>query len=216
MKHIKLLGILTILIIITEFVLSIPSGMESFQEGMEAGMQEATTCKNNAQTPLPHPIKVTVQVSPVNAPLQTVTLNCGQNRTTQAVYATDSITCNISEPASHAILTIISIITLFPVLYGVYSLIRLLICVSRKEVFSRRNCWWLRWFTYSTALFSLLITLSEWILERAALQQIQLPGYEITGIDKTYVEWSSLFVMMLLTEIFAAGVKLQEEQDLTI
>ena len=77
-------------------------------------------------------------------------------------------------------------------------------------------CWWLRWFTYSTALFSLLITLSEWILERAALQQIQLPGYEITGIDKTYVEWSSLFVMMLLTEIFAAGVKLQEEQDLTI
>lgn len=41
MKHIKLLGILTILIIITEFVLSIPSGMESFQEGMEAGMQEA-------------------------------------------------------------------------------------------------------------------------------------------------------------------------------
>lgn len=34
MKHIKLLGILTILIIITEFVLSIPSGMESFQEGM--------------------------------------------------------------------------------------------------------------------------------------------------------------------------------------
>lgn len=40
--------------------------------------------------------------------------------------------------------------------------------------------------------------------------------YEITGIDKTYVEWSSLFVMMLLTEIFAAGVKLQEEQDLTI
>lgn len=80
MKHIKLLGILTILIIITEFVLSIPSGMESFQEGMEAGMQEATACKNNAQTPLPHPIKVTVQVSPVNAPLQTVTLNCGQNR----------------------------------------------------------------------------------------------------------------------------------------
>lgn len=133
MKHIKLLGILTILIIITEFVLSIPSGMESFQEGMEAGMQEATACKNNAQTPLPHPIKVTVQVSPVNAPLQTVTLNCGQNRTTQAVYATDSITCNISEPASHAILTIISIITLFPVLYGVYSLIRLLICVSQKR-----------------------------------------------------------------------------------
>lgn len=61
MKHIKLLGILTILIIITEFVLSIPSGMESFQEGMEAGMQEATACKNNAQTPLPHPIKVTGQ-----------------------------------------------------------------------------------------------------------------------------------------------------------
>ena len=109
MKHIKLLGILTILIIITEFVLSIPSGMESFQEGMEAGMQEATACKNNAQTPLPHPIKVTVQVSPINAPLQTVTLNCGQNRTTQAVYATDSITCNISEPTSHAILTIIII-----------------------------------------------------------------------------------------------------------
>ena len=125
MKHIKLLGILTILIIITEFVLSIPSGMESFQEGMEAGMQEATACKNNAQTPLPHPIKVTVQVSPINAPLQTVTLNCGQNRTTQAVYATDSITCNISEPTSHAILTIISIITLFPVLYGIYSLVHL-------------------------------------------------------------------------------------------
>ena len=217
MKHIKLLGILTILIIITEFVLSIPSGMESFQEGMEAGMQEATACKNNVQTPLPHPIKVTVQVSPVNAPLQTVTLNCGQNRTTQAVYATDSITCNISEPASHAILTIISIITLFPVLYGVYSLIRLLICVSRKaSILPNETAGGFVGFTYSTALFSLLITLSEWILERAALQQIQLPGYEITGIDKTYVEWSSLFVMMLLTEIFAAGVKLQEEQDLTI
>lgn len=184
MKHIKLLGILTILIIITEFVLSIPSGMESFQEGMEAGMQEATACKNNAQTPLPHPIKVTVQVSPVNAPLQTVTLNCGQNRTTQAVYATDSITCNISEPASHAILTIISIITLFPVLYGVYSLIRLLICVSRKEVFSRRNCWWLRWFTYSTALFSLLITLSEWILKEQPSNKYSCPGMKLPESTK--------------------------------
>lgn len=216
MKHIKLLGIITILIIITEFILSIPSGMESFQEGMESGLQEVASGKTSAEATPVHPIKVTAQVRPLNEPRQTLTLRYGQQQASEVAYETADITCNIHEPVSHVILTIISVITLIPVLYGLYSLIRLLISVSRKEVFTRRNCWWLRWFTYSTALFSLLISLSEWMLEKAAVQQIQLPGYEITGIDKTYVEWSSLFVMMLLTEIFAAGVKLQEEQDLTI
>ena len=40
MKHIKLLGILTILIIITEFVLSIPSGRHGSRNARSHSLQE--------------------------------------------------------------------------------------------------------------------------------------------------------------------------------
>lgn len=54
------------------------------------------------------------------------------------------------------------------------------------------------------------------MLEQSALQQINIPGYTVDGITSLGIDWGTLAVMILLTEIFAVGVKLKEEQDLTI
>jgi len=57
--------------------------------------------------------------------------------------------------------------------------------------------------------------LIEWLNNMEIVKQIELVGYEVSGV-KTAVSWTLLVIIILFTEIFAVGVKIKEEQDLTI
>ena len=98
--------------------------------------------------------------------------------------------------------------------YGVYSLIRVLICITRQDIFSRRNIRWLRWIAYGQLAVTSLSFLLNWSIEQAVLAQVSLPGYQVTGVTPIPLQWDS--VILLLTEIFATAVKIKEENDLTI
>lgn len=99
--------------------------------------------------------------------------------------------------------------------YGFYCLIRLLISVARKEVFICKNVQRMRIFVYGMILVAFVMELRYYSEYLSAISQVQLPGYEICSYSQD-VPWLFLFLLALFTEIFAAGVKIKEEQDLTV
>ena len=103
---------------------------------------------------------------------------------------------------------------IIPFFVGIYCLIRLLVSISKREVFTSDNVARLRFFTYSFAALYGLMTLHDWLNHLEAVKQVALLGYEVVASHDT--DFTSLVIIILFTEIFAAGVKIKEEQDLTI
>ena len=100
-------------------------------------------------------------------------------------------------------------------LYGFYCMIRVVISVSRGKVFTRENVNRMHLFVYSIILLGICMENYEYLLHKDAVSQIQFSGYELTSYALTF-SWFSYLILALFTEIFAVGVKMKEEQDLTI
>lgn len=100
-------------------------------------------------------------------------------------------------------------------LYGFYCMIRVVISVSRGKVFTRENVNRMHLFVYSIILLGICMETYEYLLHKDAVSQIQFGGYELTSYALTF-SWFSYLILALFTEIFAVGVKMKEEQDLTI
>lgn len=100
-------------------------------------------------------------------------------------------------------------------LYGFYCMIRVVISVSRGKVFTRENVNRMHLFVYSIILLGICMETYEYLLHKDAVSQIQFSGYELTSYALTF-SWFSYLILALFTEIFAVGVKMKEEQDLTI
>ena len=100
-------------------------------------------------------------------------------------------------------------------LYVLYCFIRLVVSVLRGSVFTRKNVWRMRIFAYSTLLYALFFELMSYASYLSVATCVDIPGYEVVygGLKN---EWMTYFLLALFTEIFAIGVKLKEEQDLTI
>ena len=215
MKYISLLGILTILALCAEVAFQLIAeqneAVESFQSGMKTGMQQA-------QNPLEHtllfPVKAKVisEETPGEATLQL-------DKGVQTVpYSIGGVRCRIQP--GRAILVALSLgsvgVLIFSI-YAVYCLIRVLIRISKRDVFSRRNIGWIRWFAYINAGIYLAIICFEWLIEREAVSQLQIPGYQVVGIEHALpYDFSSVLIIVLLAEVYAVAVKIKEEQDLTI
>lgn len=213
MKYISLLGILTIIALCAEFAIQTIGNsddiVENFNAGMEAGREKAENPGSIMMVPVK--AKVIPQDVAGEAALQ---LSDG----TKAVpYSIAEVKCEVRPGWAVVLgLTCGSIFVLIFSIYAIYCLIRLLIRVAKRDVFSRRNVWWIRWFAYVNAGVYLLVMLFEWLLERDAMSQLRIPDYQVIGIEHTVYDFSSLFVIVLLAEVYAAAVKIKEEQDLTI
>lgn len=108
------------------------------------------------------------------------------------------------------------LLPIFPLLiWGIVNFIKLLFSVFRHEIFTRKNARKLRIFVYTTNGALALVFLFDWLMYRIVASQTIIPGYSI-GSYEFAISWSDMFLMFLFTEIFALGVKLQEEQELTI
>ena len=101
------------------------------------------------------------------------------------------------------------------VFYGIYCLIRLVISVLRGSVFTRQNVRRMRTFVYSTLLLGVLFELMTYASYLNVTAHVAIPGYEVAYGGLKYT-WLPYLLLALFTEIFAIGVKLKEEQDLTI
>lgn len=101
------------------------------------------------------------------------------------------------------------------IIWGTVNFIKLLIAVFRHEIFTRKNARKLRIFVYTTNGSLAFISLYDWLMYHCVAKQTIMPGYVISNYEFA-ISWSDMFLMFLFAEIFALGVKLQEEQELTI
>lgn len=204
MKKIKIIGIITILVILCENVLSFSEGIDSFKEGWNSarGTEKVSTAN-----------LYSVDVKPTTEMQDSLyNTKMGHN----VPYTITQVETYADFPGWIMLLMPLIFIAGLCYLYGFYCLIRLLISVSRREVFTGKNVFRLRLFAYSQATVVGLIWLFEWVSNHYVVQQLQLPGYEAKSGTGFSVEWMLLMLVILFAEIFAIGVKIKEEQDLTI
>lgn len=209
MKKFRILGIIAILVFIVDFVFSFANGIEeasdSFMEGMDSGYKKE------------HPYDSFRSINVEVKPLETTRLDSLANSLVK-----ENVPYKIKEIRVPFVTSIWSCIIMFfgtfagfAVLGGLYCLVRLLISISKRDVFTPKNVVRMRFFTYSLVAFSFLHTLIEWFDYIEVVRQITFPGYEVKSFGMS-ADWVLLIVVVLFTEIFAVGVKMKEEQDLTV
>ena len=203
MKRFRILGILAILVIVGDFAISFTAGWQEERDSFLAGSKSA-----RAETPaLYTPEGIPVEVRPLETTILDSLRNSKMNE--NLPYKIDKVSVAIVPSTWSNIVFCFGAFAVLAILAGIYCLIRVLISISKRNVFTHDNVVRMRVFTYSLLAFSILNALMEW------LKQVSLPGYEIKGFSMSE-DWVSLVVIVLFTEIFAVGVKMKEEQDLTI
>ena len=201
MKKFRILGILAILVIVGDFAISFTAGWQEERDSFLAGSKSA-----RAETPaLYTPEGIPVEVRPLETTILDSLRNSKMNEVSVAIV-----------PSTwSSIVFCFGAFAVLAILAGIYCLIRVLISISKRNVFTHDNVVRMRVFTYSLLAFSILNALMEWLNYIEVVKQVSLPGYEIKGFSMSE-DWVSLVVIVLFTEIFAVGVKMKEEQDLTI
>ena len=99
--------------------------------------------------------------------------------------------------------------------YGFYCVVRVILSVSHGEVFTQENVRRMRFFAYSVMVGAFVLELHQWMLYDYMASQVMLEGYRVASYTLEYPLFCYI-MLALFTEIFAVGVKLKEEQDLTI
>lgn len=121
---------------------------------------------------------------------------------------------------SHAVMAVVSLVQILGIVasvVGIVLFIKLIVSINRSLIFSWRNVRRLRWlgvaliFHYLCMLIPLVVAGSE-VNEVFALR-----GYELHQSDLVSVITLVLaIVSFIVAEVFAIGLKMKEEQDLTI
>lgn len=209
MKKFRILGILAILVIVGDFVISFIAGWQEERDSFLVGYESART--ENPTLYSPEAVLVEVR------PLETTNLDSLHNSimNENLPYKIDKVSVAIVPSSWSRIVFCFGVFAVLAILAGIYCLIRVLISISKRNVFTHDNVVRMRVFTYSLLVFSILNALMEWLNYVEVVKQVSLPGYEIKGFSMSE-DWISLVVIVLFTEIFAVGVKMKEEQDLTI
>ena len=216
MKKFKMLGFIAIIVIIIDSVLYCTSNWHDISNSFKEGYNHADRIHSTEKTELPRNAETTTfHVYPINEEIVTDTL-MNKRIGKYVPYKTTQIETVIIPPIwiTFFILPMILVVPAF--IYGFIGLIRLLISITRKDIFNPKNIWRIRWFAYSLFAYSFLGTLLEWCLGKNAISQIDLPGYELINYSSFTGEWSMVVTIILFAEIFATAVKIKEEQDLTI
>lgn len=215
MKKFRILGIIAIIAIIANFIGGMDEGWRDFKKGLEEGHNDAREMLEPGRHVIPHnAVSVKLNVEPLPG---TATDSLNNNRIDWPVAYKVSEIETYAKPSPWFVLILgLAIPAMICFLIGFYFLIRMLISISRREVFTSANVLRLRWFAYASASVEILVTIGEWFTKSAAVNQISLPGYEIVSYASYSPDWVAVILPILFAEIFAIGVKMKEEQDLTI
>ena len=208
MKQIRFLGILAILAFILEFVFSFQSAFSDFEEGLKDGMQRTEMEKKDRPSYM-----VKVNITPKDTKNKDAYIDSYNRNVTNTI---SQVRTYIKPSLSSDLINVPVVISLLASIYGFYLLIRAFISISKRDVFTKKNVWRIRFSCYSSIIWNLTIFVQQLMIERDALNQIIIPGYNITGISTYEFSWTYMAIFVLLTEIFAVSVKIKEEQDLTI
>ena len=210
MNKFRILGVIAIIAIIANFFGGLDENWRDFKKGFEDGHNSAMEIYEPGRHIIPHhatSVKLNVEPLP-----ETTVDSLSNNRVDWTLPYT------VTEIETYANVFLVVTLTswLVSLNWIVTLLIRLLISISRREVFTSANVRRLRWFAYTSASLEILIAVDEWIVGNAAVEQISLPGYKIISYAGYSPDWVAVIIPILFAEIFAIGAKMKEEQDLTI
>lgn len=205
MKKFRILGILAILIITADFAILFIGGWEEHRDSFMEGFN--SSYEKNPYSSVSFEIK----------PLEETRLDSLSNSLSkeEVPFEIEKVRVPIIRSMWSDIASSFGGLCVFPLIAGIYCLIRLFISISKRDVFTDKNVMRMRVFTYSFVGLSILFSLAKWLDYIEVVRQITLPGYEIRSLHPP-VDWVLLVVIVLFTEIFAFGVKIKKEQDLTI
>ena len=159
-----------------------------------------------------------IKVTPV--PCYTCPDTIRESRTGDALpYRMDQISI-VTNPSGEISLFVLLMVLITPVL--IFYLVRAVIQfyyfirdVKRGKIFISENVKRLRiggWTLFSLGLFTNLFRLIEYW----EVRNLQIPGYQIESFDIQYRSFALVILLLLFAEIFALGVKMREEQELTV
>ena len=207
MKKFRILGIIAIIAMAANFFLNFEDGWSSFLEGYHEGARTYKSVPDNLY-------RVSLEVKPLESIANDSIFNqvAGQ----KVPYWTSEITTYTQPSLWITLVMIISALSMFAFIIGFYLFVRFLLEVSKRNVFCEANVWRIRFFVYSYTAIVVSMELFAWIAGGAAIAQTQIPGYQIIDHAEASPEWTPVIMMIILAECFAIGVKMKEEQDLTI
>lgn len=207
MKRFRIIGIIAFIAMIANIIINFDDGVYSFKEGYDEGARMESGIPENFY-------RVSLEVKPI--------MGIGNDSIyvekagEKVPYWTNEITTYAQPSEWTTPIMICMVVCTFVFFYGFYCLIRLLIAVSRRNVFCKQNVWYIRFFVYSYAALMVCTELFSWFVGHAALSQVRIPGYQIINHAEASPAWLPIIMMIVLAECFAAGVKMKEEHDLTV
>ena len=212
MKKFKILGIISITIIIVYTVGSFTDFCKGVSDGWNHAEQVTSDSISNKSNEVAFQ-RITVRTLTPSSEWEKVP-NSAFGK--EVPYQTRSIITYVKPSHWYNVISFLVFPLAIGFFYGFYCLINFLLSVARRQIFTDKNVHCMRWFSYSYIALQLHMTIQYWLGEQAALAQISLPGYALISDTLIETDWISMIVIILFTEIFAMGTKIKEEQDLTI
>lgn len=168
-----------------------------------------------------HTHRVEVTLNPLNASAfpDTLLLSSGK----QIPYEASGIMLKVEEPAGYTIATMTIMLVITPALiwlfvWGCLSFFRFIRAVQKGEIFIPLNVRRLRVIAGFLFLAGIMINLTSGVDYYYLIKDkgIEIPGYQIVNFHFRHQAFFIALFFALFAEIFALGVKMKEEQDLTV
>ena len=206
MKKFRILGIIAIVLMASNIAINFENGWRSFKKGYEEGARKHNTIPDNLYP-------VSLEVVPIETAKDSIFNQAAERK---VPYQVSEITTYTQPSKWITLVMIMSGLSIFAFIFGFCFFICFLVQVSKRNVFCDANVWRIRFFVYSYTAIVVSMELFAWIAGSAALAQTHIPGYQIIDHAEESGAWLPVIMMIILAECFAIGVKMKEEQDLTI
>ena len=207
MKKFRIIGIIAIIAMIANIAINFEDGWRGFKKGYDEGNRTYKTIPDNL-----YPISL--EVVPITGIANDSIFN--QVAECKVPYQVSEITTYTQPSKWITLVMIISGLSCIAFIIAFFLFIQFLVEVSRRNVFCEANVWRIRFLVYSYTAIVISMELFAWIAGGSAIAQTQIPGYQIIDHAEASPSWIPLIMMIILAECFAIGVKMKEEQDLTI
>ena len=207
MKKFRILGIIAIIAMIVNIGINFEDGWRSFKKGYAEGARSHSTIPDNLYP-------VSLEVIPIEGIANDSIFNEVAER--KVPYQVSEITTYTQPSEWITLVMIINGFSCIAFILAFFLFIQFLVQVSKGNVFCESNVWRIRFLVYSYTAIVISMELFAWIAGSAAIAQTQIPGYQIIDHAEASPSWIPVIMMIILAECFAIGVKMKEEQDLTI
>ena len=207
MKKFRILGIIAIIAMVAGIAINFEDGWRSFKKGYDEGNRTYNTIPDNLY-------RVSLEVVPIEGVSNDSIFNQVAER--KVPYQVSEITTYTQPSKWITLVMIISGLSCIAFIIAFFFFIQFLVEVSKRNVFCEANVWRIRFLVYSYTAIVISMELFAWIAGSSAIAQTQIPGYQIIDHAEASPSWIPLIMMIILAECFAIGVKMKEEQDLTI